>query len=683
LSSEPGHHARSRTLSLSSTAENLRASLLGTVHEPIDLLAEDSGDDFGDRPRSGKRRRTGDSGSSSIVSKDEANHNLQYILLDDNDEDGDEPPNALVRSLGRHPMADDELIDLEDIEDALLEADGQLFQVEEGQYEEAKGQDSRKFSRAVKIERRNPDIIFPFVRKDSIKHLGSTVIPNKTVELRDGSFLRITDVLLNTETKAVTLRGHRLQRTREMNGMLEKKMNECVLFLEVDADDQRDPLKQAVVEAPLSEVIQIRNVRCTNATYPENRNLHFEDFKSKVMAQETGGLTARWRYICQYDSAIKRHHNRYNERSLERLVPDECTKGYSTTAAARRFKWRGKTILGGAYQPIIDRRETIHRRESGEGSAVSIRSSPIAKDFALVGIHSIDDSSAKEDRDLNRDGEKRLGTAIAKRKHSDVAVAFTGQTSWCGQIQKKIKRAEEESMKETREKMSRMSLQPREKWSSDTKSNIIDLSAPLAVDLTLSDLSEPPAMGSIRTKSESPRRRTAKTARTPGQQFTYGDGFCGGGGATRGAVMAGLRALWGFDHWEHACETWRANFPHATCYHEDAHGFVQFAKRHPDLVKVDILHLSPPCQFFSPAHTIDGRDDEMNTASLFAVLEVINVSRPRIVTLEQTFGLCHPRFRFYFNALIHMFTAQDFSVRWAIISLAQWVGLLPLFQERS
>jgi hypothetical protein len=63
----------------------------------------------------------------------------------------------------------------------------------------------------------------------------------------------------------------------------------------------------------------------------------------------------------------------------------------------------------------------------------------------------------------------------------------------------------------------------------------------------------------------------------------------------------------------------------------------------------------------------------MNTASLFAVQAVIEVAKARIVTLEQTFGITHPRFRFYFNALIQMFTAHDFSVRWAVVPLAQWV----------
>tara|TARA_R110002060_G_scaffold39792_1_gene50972 strand:+ start:249 stop:710 length:462 start_codon:yes stop_codon:yes gene_type:complete len=150
--------------------------------------------------------------------------------------------------------------------------------------------------------------------------------------------------------------------------------------------------------------------------------------------------------------------------------------------------------------------------------------------------------------------------------------------------------------------------------------------------------------------------------------------------------MAGLHLKWGFDFNKHACLSWRANFLSSQCHQMAAHEFVDQAQRaadegNPDLMKVDILHLSPPCQFFSPAHTIDGPDDEMNVASLFAVQRVIDVSKPRIATLEQTFGIACPRFRFYFNALIQMFTTHDFSVRWAIVPLAQWVRhlwLVPL-----
>lgn len=142
--------------------------------------------------------------------------------------------------------------------------------------------------------------------------------------------------------------------------------------------------------------------------------------------------------------------------------------------------------------------------------------------------------------------------------------------------------------------------------------------------------------------------------------------------------MAGLQVKWGFDFSKHASATWRANFPNALCYAMASHQFIQIAQRaarqgYPHIMKVDILHLSPPCQYFSDAHSVNGKDDEMNTASLFAVRDVIDVAKPRIVTLEQTFGITRPKFRGYLAALIQMFTSLDFSVRWAVVRLARWV----------
>ncbi|KAK0110404.1 hypothetical protein ONS96_002017 [Cadophora gregata f. sp. sojae] len=205
----------------------------------------------------------------------------------------------------------------------------------------------------------------------------------------------------------------------------------------------------------------------------------------------------------------------------------------------------------------------------------------------------------------------------------------------------------------------------------------IDLSSnlPPTIDIISSEPSKPE---SYKRPCSSFRQSNGPTARIAGQTYTYGDAFWGGGGSSRGATMAGLRLKWGFDFNKHACLSWRANFPSSQCHEMAAHEFVDQAQRaadngHPNMMNVDILHLSPPYQFFSPAHSKNGPNDEMNVASLFAVQMVIDVSRSRVVTLEQTFGIACPRFRFYFNALIQMFTSHDFSVRWAIVPLAQWV----------
>ncbi|KAF7861452.1 hypothetical protein EAF04_008017 [Stromatinia cepivora] len=226
-------------------------------------------------------------------------------------------------------------------------------------------------------------------------------------------------------------------------------------------------------------------------------------------------------------------------------------------------------------------------------------------------------------------------------------------------------------------------------------SSITSLGIPPQIDITSSELASPPPVGVIDispspspnhpcssplVRSEVSFSPSLKEPRTlsPGQTLTYGDAFCGAGGTTRGAVMAGLRVKWGFDFDHHACTTWRLNFPYATCYEMSSERFVALATPSlyssftPDDVKVDILHLSPPCQYFSPAHTTEGKNDEMNTASLFAVAAVIKVAKPRVVTLEQTFGILYPRFRGYFSSLILMFTSCGFSLRWAIVPLAQW-----------
>jgi DNA (cytosine-5)-methyltransferase 1 len=132
--------------------------------------------------------------------------------------------------------------------------------------------------------------------------------------------------------------------------------------------------------------------------------------------------------------------------------------------------------------------------------------------------------------------------------------------------------------------------------------------------------------------------------------------------------MAGLRVVWGLDFSPNAAKTWRHNFPQGRMYQIWANELCALPDGEGKLI-VDVLHLSPPCQVWSPAHTTPGQDDEMNFASLYAVQELIAKARPRIVTLEQTFGIIHERFRLPFNSLIRMFTDHNFSVSWQILEL--------------
>lgn len=108
-------------------------------------------------------------------------------------------------------------------------------------------------------------------------------------------------------------------------------------------------------------------------------------------------------------------------------------------------------------------------------------------------------------------------------------------------------------------------------------------------------------------------------------------------------------------------QSFKRNFPGVRTYNEDMFHFC--TERARSQRRVDILHLSPPCQFFSPCHTREGKDDDMNNAALFACAECVKRIRPRLVTLEQTFGLVD-RHSGYFNALVHGFTSLGYSIQW-------------------
>ena len=167
-----------------------------------------------------------------------------------------------------------------------------------------------------------------------------------------------------------------------------------------------------------------------------------------------------------------------------------------------------------------------------------------------------------------------------------------------------------------------------------------------------------------------PRSTDVLNNRRHQRRYTFGDGFCGCGGASRGAYGAGLRVEWGFDHDPHAIATYYANFPHARCEGIAANDFVTAIHEE---YKVDILHLSPPCQTFSPAKTRPGPNDESNEATFLAIEELLKKARPRIVTLEETFGLTRTLDNLtWFSAMIQMFTKLGFSVRWKVFNMQEF-----------
>jgi DNA (cytosine-5)-methyltransferase 1 len=587
------------------------------------------------------------------------------------------------------------LIDLDELEncDELWndEADLRILRVEERQSLQSCPKPSN-----IAIPERNLPITAPLVRLDQYQYKNMRLRPSKTVELIDGDFLVITDIIKGPVGSGdITLRGHRLQRCRSMNGLLEKKLNEVCVFHEVDLDDPRPRQEQSAIETSIYTIKGIRMLRKTNQIFPLCRSLALEAFWTPEDAAKEGRLTVRWKYTCTYTSATDRWHNNPKERSLEFLREDECSKESRASDKLKRFDWRGETVLGGGYRPELE--DEIQSVESiRRDSIISLASSNLGREPDLAIMNS-PTASLETGRSGKRKAQISSSLPVPSRKRQ---ASSSDDTPLDENDRKKARSRYWEGVEVTRQHLADLSVDERSSLcrdeylvdlpfenspgqgqdiSSDQTQTLtyphhfrVDTPSP-TVDLSSSDLATPPPTGNIAC---APASVKMPVIRSPGQMLTYGDAFCGAGGTTRGAVMAGLRVKWGFDQWEHACSTWRTNFPQAACYKLSSYEFVDKVRgskyRKPVDSKVDILHLSPPCQYFSPAHTVDCPNDEMNVASLFAVGDVVKVAKPRIVTLEQTFGIVAVRFRKYFNSLIQMFTALGFSVRWAVVNLAQW-----------
>ncbi|KAF2850974.1 S-adenosyl-L-methionine-dependent methyltransferase [Plenodomus tracheiphilus IPT5] len=142
---------------------------------------------------------------------------------------------------------------------------------------------------------------------------------------------------------------------------------------------------------------------------------------------------------------------------------------------------------------------------------------------------------------------------------------------------------------------------------------------------------------SIEMLNESPPKRSLPNP-FRGNRYTFADVFCGVGGASQGAAQADLYVSWGLDADQLALQAYRMNHRGASAFLSNAHDFPPPGKTTQDL-RVDVLHLSPPCCFFSPAHTVEGPNDQANYEAIYTVGPIITMVKPRVATLEQTFGL--------------------------------------------
>ncbi|KAJ5166319.1 uncharacterized protein N7482_005100 [Penicillium canariense] len=155
---------------------------------------------------------------------------------------------------------------------------------------------------------------------------------------------------------------------------------------------------------------------------------------------------------------------------------------------------------------------------------------------------------------------------------------------------------------------------------------------------------------------------------TEGRAYTFGDAYCGAGGTSCGAQQAGLRVLWACDLDKQATETYALNFTDVDIWRCQFHDFLTNSRQYS---QVDIAHCSPPCQTWSPAHTMTSKQDDDNSACVFSAGNLLDHARPRILTMEETAGLAE-RYKEVFYRVIMDLIEAGYSVRWAVLDVLQY-----------
>ena len=116
------------------------------------------------------------------------------------------------------------------------------------------------------------------------------------------------------------------------------------------------------------------------------------------------------------------------------------------------------------------------------------------------------------------------------------------------------------------------------------------------------------------------------------RQIRCFDLFCGAGGSSRGASMAGAQIVGGVDCWQLAIDTFQTNFPEATIWNARAED-IDAKDVASKLGQVDILLASPECTSHSIAKGAAPRS-ESSRETAFQVIRYAQILRPRWVVVE-------------------------------------------------
>lgn len=153
-------------------------------------------------------------------------------------------------------------------------------------------------------------------------------------------------------------------------------------------------------------------------------------------------------------------------------------------------------------------------------------------------------------------------------------------------------------------------------------------------------------------------------------RLTAVDLFSGCGGLTQGLATAGFCVLGAVDNDDLAVETYQANHPSVSVWHQDIRSVSGANMRRRLRLRIgqlDLLAGCPPCQGFSSLRTANGsrrvRDDRNDLVGDF--MRLVGELRPKTVMMENVPGLVDDR---RFRVLLNSLTDAGYLAKWAVLN---------------
>lgn len=474
---------------------------------------------------------------------------------------------------------------------------------------------------------------------ESVKVQGEKVLPGDSLGFEDGEFLHDIRIFRDLSTGLIVLDGHRIVRKRSLDGMLARdKVNELVLILRAPAAGMDATLNDCRVTKHLSAAVRKRKIIFTNQPFPAHSVYEYPYYHTSSMPviRESAQLVCRWRCTEETTNA----GSKITAGSLMTLSQAECDESARASEVCILNAFLDKKSK--AMQAPRTHDEAVQADEREFIDLMNKEESPSRKR-----THSTIDLTSDNDSDGDVIVVKRQVTDTIKRLTSAGAEVSVEKTKTI--TEKKTRRIP----------------------------NMLNTSK-FAPNRSRSESSPTPEQ-KPQNSSGRVNARYLGNIHMVKDLYTFGDLCTGAGGMASGARQAGLRVNFLLDHWGPACETLRLNFKnaHTNILLQTIHDFCTNKWNAFYFEKVDVLHISFPCQPHSPVHTVEGRNDNDNIATAYSVGEILEKCVPRIVTFEQTSGIVTHGGGTHFRSLIKQITDAGYSVRWKICNLADYGNVQP------